>query len=68
LHIENLEFINSMVIGYLAGVFSDLRNQDKRMILAEGNSQILDILELVGFLELVEYHETLEDAVNALEF
>jgi anti-anti-sigma factor len=67
-YLRDLEFINSMVIGYLAGVFSKLRNEDKKMILAEGNEKILDIFELVGFLNLTEYHETLEQAIDSLEF
>lgn len=66
--LRDLEFINSMVIGYLAEVFSKLRQVDKKMILAEGNEKILDILELVGFLNLAEHHTNIDDALNSLDF
>lgn len=66
--LRDLEFINSMVIGYLAEVFSKLRQVEKKMILAEGNEKILDILELVGFLNLAEHHSNIDEAINSLDF
>ncbi|MCT4592633.1 MAG: STAS domain-containing protein [Candidatus Gracilibacteria bacterium] len=68
LFLRDLEFINSMVVGYLAEVFSNLNQENRKLILAEGNDQILDILELVGFLNLAEYHNTIQEAIDSLDF
>ncbi|MBI5414827.1 STAS domain-containing protein [Candidatus Peregrinibacteria bacterium] len=64
LHLRDLQFINSMVIGYFAGVFSDLHAKGKKLVIAEGNSHILDILTLVGFTNLVKHYPTLQEAIE----
>ncbi len=65
--LRDLEFINSMVVGFLAEVFSTLNQDGKKMVLAESNDTILDILEVVGFLNLVEYHPTIQEAIDSLD-
>ncbi len=67
MHIRDLQFINSMVIGYFAGMYSELREKNKKLMLAEGNEHILDILTLVGFTNLVEHHESLKEAIESLD-
>ena len=67
LHLRDLQFINSMVIGYFAGVFSDLHAKGKKLVLAEGNAHILDILTLVGFTNLVKHFPTLKEAIEKAE-
>lgn len=64
--LRDLTFINSMVVGYLAEVFAELNQEGKKMILAEGNEKIIDILEVVGFLNLCEYHATIQEAIDSL--
>ena len=66
--LKDLEFIPSMVVGYLVNVFTDLNQSDKKMIMAEGNSQIYDTLNVVGILNLVEYHKTIDEAIESLDF
>lgn len=63
---SNLEFINSGTIGYFAGVYSDLQQQDKKMVIANPNDHIREILDLVGFTNLVECFPTIEEAVRAV--
>src|SRR5688572_6936175 len=48
-HFRDLSFMNSLAIGYFAGVYSDLKARGIKMILAEMNDHINDILTLVGF-------------------
>jgi anti-anti-sigma factor len=66
-HLRDLQFINSMVIGYFAGVYSDLHGKGKKLVLAEGNEHILDILTLVGFTNLVEHYESLKEAIESVD-
>ncbi len=66
-HLRDLQFINSMVIGYFAGVYSDLHGKSKKLVLAEGNEHILDILTLVGFTNLVEHFDSLKEAIDSIE-
>lgn len=66
--LRDLNFIDSSVIGYLAEVFTKMKKENRKMVFTEASSNILDILELVGFLSLVEYHPTIDDAIDSLEF
>ena len=67
LHLRDLEFINSQVIGCLAGVYSDLHGKGKKLCLAECNDHILDILNLVGFTNLSEHYENLKEAIDTAD-
>jgi anti-anti-sigma factor len=66
-HLRRLDFINSMVIGYLADVYSKMAQNGEKMILSEGNAHILDILDLVGFTNLVEHFDALKDAISSTD-
>ena len=66
-HLKKLDFINSMVIGYLADIYSQMGKQGKKLILSEGNSHILDILDLVGFTNLVDHYDSLRDAISSID-
>lgn len=66
-HLRDLEFINSTVIGYFADLYTRLSQADRKIILSEGNQHILDILDLVGFLSLVEHYESLRDAISSTD-
>ncbi len=66
-HLRKLDFINSMVIGYLADLYSQMAKNGQKMILSEGNSHILDILDLVGFTNLVEHFDSLRDAISSID-
>lgn len=66
--IRDLEFINSMVVGYFAELYTAMTGQGRKMIFAEGNNKIIDILQVVGFLNLVDYHPTVQEAMDSLDF
>ncbi|MEI7510660.1 MAG: STAS domain-containing protein [Candidatus Peregrinibacteria bacterium] len=66
-HLRDLEFINSTVIGYFADMYTRLSQEDKKIIFSEGNQHILDILDLVGFLSLVEHYGSLRDAIASTD-
>ncbi len=66
-HLRDLEFINSTVIGYFADMYTRLSQEDKKIILSEGNQHILDILDLVGFLSLVEHYSSLREAIESTD-
>lgn len=67
LHLQKLDFINSMIIGYLADLYTKLGKNGQKLVLSEGNTHILDILDLVGFTNLVEHHESLRDAIASTD-
>ncbi len=66
-HLRKLDFINSMIIGYLADVYSQMGQNGKKLILSEGNPHILDILDLVGFTNLVDHYDSLRDAISSVD-
>jgi anti-anti-sigma factor len=66
--LKDLNFIESSVVTYFVNIFKQLGEDDKKMIMAEGNEQIYDILNVVGILNLVEYHNTIDEAIESLDF
>ncbi len=65
LNIKDLYYINSKVIGYFAALYSDLNKSNKKLVFAEGNPQIMDIISLVGLTNIIEYYETESEAINS---
>lgn len=68
LFLRDLKFIDSSVIGYFTELFLQIKESERKILFAEGNNNIMDILELVGFLNIVEYYNTIDDAINSLDF
>lgn len=64
--IARLEFINSKVIGYLAGLHSQLDAAGKSMLFFAPNEQIRDILELVGMDTIIPLKNTETEALQAI--
>jgi len=65
-NLQDLIYINSKVIGYFASYYTKLSQTDKKMVFAEANPNIMDILSLVGLTNIIEYFETESEAINAL--
>jgi anti-anti-sigma factor len=65
--LEQLEFINSKVIGFLAATHSRLADLNKKMLFIKANQQILDIIELVGLTQIVPTFELEEEALAAIK-
>lgn len=67
LHIKELEFINSKVIGYLASLYSSAAEHGKKIMLVEANESIMDILSLVGLTTIIDHYPTLEEAMEVIK-
>jgi len=65
--LENLEFINSKVIGYLAAMHIRLTENKKQMIFMKTNPEIFDILELVGLTQIIPVFDTETKMVEAIK-
>lgn len=63
---SKLEFINSKVIGYLASLYSRLAEKGKKLVFAESSDNIKDILSLVGLTTIVDYYESMEEAMKKI--
>ena len=67
LDLKNLEFINSKVIGYIASLHSRLDTEGRRIIFMKATDEILEILDLVGLINLIPNFESVEDILSAIE-
>jgi anti-anti-sigma factor len=67
LHLKDLEFINSVVIQFLASVHFELEAAGRKLVIAEASSHITDILKLVGLLNVLEHFPTLPEALRSLD-
>lgn len=63
---KGLEFMSSKIIGYLAGVYNTLSTAQRRLVIADVNQIIKDILTLVGLDQLVKIYPTLDEAIKEL--
>lgn len=66
LNFSGLEFMSSKIIGYLAGLYTNLSHENKKMILTEFNQTIFDILSLVGMDQMVGCYGTMNDAIASI--
>lgn len=64
---NGLEFMSSKIIGYLAGVYNTLSAVQRRLVIADVNENIKDILTLVGLDQLVVIYPTLDEALAVLK-
>lgn len=67
MNLKDLNFINSMVISYFTNIYTRLTELNKKVIFVEANSQILDILDLVGLTTIIDNYGSLTEALNSLE-
>ncbi len=65
-NLRELEFINSKVIGYLAATRGQLSEGNQKMIFIEANSNIFDILELVGLTQIIPTLESEAHLIRAI--
>lgn len=62
-HFKNLNFINSKGIGYLVSVHTHLAKDKRRLVLAEAQEPVMDVINLIGLTGIIPYFETLEEAL-----
>lgn len=65
-HFQDLEFINSRVIGYFLSLYSKMNEMEKSLAIVEANPNIMEILSLVGLTTLINHYDTLAEALEAL--
>ena len=66
-NIENLDYINSGVIGVFAGWYGTFTENDKMFVFAQANDNIFDIIDLVGLTSIVDHFPTIEEACLSFE-
>ena len=66
LNLTQLSFINSKGIGYLVFIHTHLSKDQRELILAGANEEVMDVISLVGLTTIVKYFNTLEEALTGL--
>jgi anti-anti-sigma factor len=64
--LENLKYLNSKSIGYIADIFSNLEENESEMYICNCDEWVTDVLELVWITTIIPTVDTLEEAVSAL--
>ena len=60
------EYITSAGLRVIMKTAILLKDKDGKIVLCSGNEQIYEVLEISGFLDIVNYYSSLEDAVVAV--
>lgn len=63
---SDLNFLNSESIGLLMQLNEKLINKEKKLVIVQAKKNVLDVLEVIGFLEMVPYYKKLEDFLRTL--
>ena len=58
--LAGLDFINSEGIGFLMTLHSHFVNKKKNLVVTAARAHVKDVLEVIGILSVLEYHDTLE--------
>jgi anti-anti-sigma factor len=66
LKLDELQFLSSKIIGYLASVYNKLSADGRRIVLAGCNKTIDDILSIVGMNQMITCYKSLEEAISQL--
>ena len=64
---QELEFLNSKVIGYIADLHSQLAEMNRKLVIVSASNDVMDILELVGLTSLVACYTDINSAVQDLD-
>lgn len=64
---QELEFLNSKVIGYIADLHSRLDTKERKLVIAGASNDVTDILELVGLTSLVACYSDVDSAIQDLD-
>lgn len=61
---KDLKYMNSKIVGYFASTYSQMAEKGGKMIMAENNETISDIISMVGLNMIIEQAATMEDALG----
>jgi len=63
---KNLLFIDSKIVGFIAYLYTKLSRAKQKLIIAETNETVNDILILVGLTTIIPFSPTLAEAINQI--
>ena len=66
LNFHDLEFINSKGIGFLVSMHTHLTKDGRKMLMADAQQAVMDVVSLVGLTTIIPYFATVDDAVASL--
>lgn len=61
---ENLEFLSSKIIGYLADLYSSLAEAGRTIVIAAPNEAVMEILRLVGMDQFIKIYAGVNEALT----
>ena len=64
---SKLEYLNSKILGYIANLSSEMEHAGKHIAIAEANSAVTDILDLVGLTTLIPCYPSAREAFESFE-
>ena len=62
LDLEQLTYLNSKSIGFIADFFNRLQSKNSKLVLAKAQANVVDILNVVGIDQIVPMTQTLNEA------
>ncbi|MDP5039018.1 MAG: STAS domain-containing protein [Candidatus Gracilibacteria bacterium] len=65
--LDNLKYLNSKSIGYIADIFSNLEDNNGNMVICNCNEGVKDVLELVGITTIITTLDTINEALEELK-
>ena len=63
---HDLEFINSKGIGFLVSIHTHLAKDGRKMVIADAQEAVMDVVSLVGLTSIIPYYATLDEAIASL--
>ncbi len=64
LNCKQLRYINSKIVGFLASTYSQISERGGKLIMAESNETIADIISMVGLNMIIEQAASTEEALT----
>lgn len=65
-NLENLKYLNSKSIGYIADIYSNIEENEGQMYISNCDEGVKDVLELVGITTIIPTVDTVTEAINAM--
>jgi anti-anti-sigma factor len=63
---KKLVFIDSKIVGFIVYLYTRLSRSNQKLVIAETNETINDIMTLVGLTTIIKFTPTLDEAVKQL--
>ncbi len=63
---SDLNFLNSESIGFLMQINEQLMESNKKLVLVNAKTNVLDVLKVIGLFETMPYYQTLDEFASSL--